>query len=175
MNRNSLSASSPQSRPPGRGSIPERKTLGSSDLYLNPDIRPNSKLRPIYTDYHPNACPDQDLHTLERQLSPEQHAALKQDFAIPTPLPSPSRLRQRHKGDVPSKELSNGGCDGTLEEGIGREGKMLTWRERIRHFTWTWFTMTMATGQLANVLYTGMCNMHALDLPGGSRTVADMC
>ncbi|KAH7346123.1 voltage-dependent anion channel [Pyrenochaeta sp. MPI-SDFR-AT-0127] len=27
-------------------------------------------------------------------------------------------------------------------------------RERIRHFTWTWFCMTMATGGIANVLYT---------------------
>ncbi|ORY17762.1 voltage-dependent anion channel-domain-containing protein [Clohesyomyces aquaticus] len=32
--------------------------------------------------------------------------------------------------------------------------KKLSWRERIRHFTWTWFTMTMATGGVANVLYT---------------------
>ena len=31
----------------------------------------------------------------------------------------------------------------------------LEWRERIRHFTWTWFTMTMATGGVANVLFTG--------------------
>lgn len=31
----------------------------------------------------------------------------------------------------------------------------LSWRERIRHFTWTWFCMTMATGGIANVLYTG--------------------
>ena len=30
------------------------------------------------------------------------------------------------------------------------------WRERIRHFTWTFFTMTMATGGIANVLYAGM-------------------
>jgi hypothetical protein len=30
----------------------------------------------------------------------------------------------------------------------------LSFRERIRHFTWTWFCMTMATGGIANVLYT---------------------
>ena len=31
----------------------------------------------------------------------------------------------------------------------------LHWRERIRHYTWTFFTMTMATGGIANVLHTG--------------------
>ncbi|KAF2432816.1 hypothetical protein EJ08DRAFT_695216 [Tothia fuscella] len=29
----------------------------------------------------------------------------------------------------------------------------LALKERIKHFTWTWFTMTMATGGIANVLY----------------------
>ena len=29
----------------------------------------------------------------------------------------------------------------------------LRFKERLRHFTWTWFTMTMATGGVANVLY----------------------
>lgn len=29
------------------------------------------------------------------------------------------------------------------------------WKDRIRHFTWTFFTMTMATGGIANVLHTG--------------------
>lgn len=31
----------------------------------------------------------------------------------------------------------------------------LEWRERIRHYTWTFFTMTMATGGVANVLHSG--------------------
>ena len=31
----------------------------------------------------------------------------------------------------------------------------LQWRERIRHYTWTFFTLTMATGGIANVLYEG--------------------
>lgn len=32
----------------------------------------------------------------------------------------------------------------------------LQWRERIRHYTWTFFAMTMATGGIANVLYSGI-------------------
>lgn len=31
----------------------------------------------------------------------------------------------------------------------------LSWKKRIRHFTWAYFTLTMATGGIANVLYTG--------------------
>lgn len=34
-----------------------------------------------------------------------------------------------------------------------RRHERLPWRERIRHFTWTWFCLTMATGGIANVLY----------------------
>ncbi|KAF2748223.1 hypothetical protein M011DRAFT_400985 [Sporormia fimetaria CBS 119925] len=38
----------------------------------------------------------------------------------------------------------------SLEEHPAKIG----FRGRIRHFTWTWFTMTMATGGIANVLYS---------------------
>lgn len=30
----------------------------------------------------------------------------------------------------------------------------LSWKKRIRHFTWAYFTLTMATGGIANVLHT---------------------
>lgn len=35
----------------------------------------------------------------------------------------------------------------------------LSWRKRIRHITWAYFTLTMATGGLANVLYEGTCDL----------------
>lgn len=31
----------------------------------------------------------------------------------------------------------------------------LSWKERTRHFTWAFFTLTMATGGIANVLNSG--------------------
>ena len=35
------------------------------------------------------------------------------------------------------------------------ELEKLAWTQRLRHFTWTFFTLTMATGGIANVLYAG--------------------
>lgn len=36
----------------------------------------------------------------------------------------------------------------------------LHWRERIRHYTWTYYTITMATGGIANVLYSGKSSLQ---------------
>lgn len=33
------------------------------------------------------------------------------------------------------------------------ETSKLSWRERIKHFTWAYFTLSMATGGVANVIH----------------------
>ena len=60
-----------------------------------------------------------------------------------------SFLRSCQEYLSPTKE--NGGSKGEKDQ--GKDPAKLPVRERIRHFTWTWFTMTMATGGIANVMY----------------------
>ncbi|KAI9933406.1 hypothetical protein MW887_007879 [Aspergillus wentii] len=42
----------------------------------------------------------------------------------------------------------------------------LSWKKRIRHFTWAYFTLTMATGGIANVLYTIPYRFRGLETIG---------
>ncbi|KAI9035499.1 putative C4-dicarboxylate transporter/malic acid transport protein [Aspergillus affinis] len=54
--------------------------------------------------------------------------------------------RRRRAGNVPTDNLG--------------------WKERIRHFTWAFFTLTMATGGIANVLYSVPYRFRGLETIG---------
>lgn len=81
------------------------------------------------------------------------------------PSPAPNNHSQRasvvhwpdEDRDASPMPLQNGtdakGKDNDNEWSEKAEPQRLSLRERIRHFTWTWFTMTMATGGIANVLH----------------------
>lgn len=79
-----------------------------------------------------------------------QHVNQTQRYRRPEVLSTTSSFNR-----LPSSAMSSGYKDAlNLTTKIDKL-ETLEWRERIRHFTWTFFTMTMATGGIANLLYAG--------------------
>lgn len=96
---------------------------------------------------------------------------LSTDAGDATTSPTPQALRRVHTSALESIQGPNprvntgrvkrkpetqdsGSLGETDTEDPGVEAN-IGWRQRIRHFTWAFFTLTMATGGIANVLYTG--------------------
>ena len=82
------------------------------------------------------------------QLADEQTSEKRQE-RLSNDSPRIS-LRSGLNGDFRHHSVS--GSEVSLGE---RVLEKLQWKERVRHYTWTFFTMTMATGGIANVLYSG--------------------
>ena len=51
------------------------------------------------------------------------------------------------------EETGNGENDGAARD---ETLKHISWPQRMKHVTWAWFTLTMATGGIANVLHSGI-------------------
>lgn len=75
------------------------------------------------------------------------HTSALESIQGPSPRMDPGKIKR--KGD--SQAVGSLGETDAEEPGVASLG----WRQRIRHFTWAFFTLTMATGGIANVLYTG--------------------
>ena len=106
---------------------------------------PKHMLSPGQDGYRTPTIEDYELHNcgstpLYRDLGSPNN---KLHFQIPQLSPE---YANRH-----SLNQSNGHIAHSILE-------KLQWRERIRHYTWTFFTLTMATGGIANVLYEGKLN-----------------
>lgn len=84
--------------------------------------------------------------------SAQQAGAGEDDVPPHTPLPFAVAGVEAWAGGEKGDEDGEG-ADMVRVERLEKLG----FRGRVRHFTWTWFSMTMATGGLANVLYTGAC------------------
>jgi C4-dicarboxylate transporter/malic acid transport protein len=55
---------------------------------------------------------------------------------------------------VASRDSTRRSIQDVQQPDVHERRQNLSFKERIRHFTWTWFCLTMATGGIANVLYT---------------------
>ncbi|KAL4902858.1 hypothetical protein BDW74DRAFT_157751 [Aspergillus multicolor] len=85
--------------------------------------------------------------------------------------PTGSRVREAHSSALESTHGSYyraySGADLSLARTISEStGGKLNWKKRIRHFTWAFFTLTMATGGIANVIYTIPYRFRGLDTIG---------
>ncbi|KAJ4349731.1 uncharacterized protein N0V89_008349 [Didymosphaeria variabile] len=77
----------------------------------------------------------------------------------------PEKRIHRKAGKAQARKTTSDAGDMGVLQGAEKESderRRLSWRERIRHFTWTWFCMTMATGGIANVLYTVPFRFHGI-------------
>ena len=97
---------------------------------------PSHMVPPGQDGYRTPTVEDYQRHVRESQLPPRGPGLSNRS----------SRLR------VPTAGMFSNLSGVSLSQNILER---LEWRERIRHYTWTFFTMTMATGGIANVLYSG--------------------
>lgn len=104
---------------------------------------PNHMLSPGQDGYRTPTIEDYELHNC-RPAPPYRDTGLPNNTMHLEVPSSPNGYINRHSLNLSSSSLGHS----VLEK--------LQWRERIRHYTWTFFTMTMATGGLANVLHEGI-------------------
>lgn len=105
---------------------------------------PNHMVLPEQDGYRTPTIEDYEQHNSSSTRARHRHAGSSTDnhFHLPITLPPSAMFTKRNIS------LSNlNPAPRILEK--------LEWRERIRHFTWTFFTMTMATGGIANVIHSG--------------------
>jgi hypothetical protein len=136
--------------PPGQTA--SRPDCSPSDAAVKPDESEPSPSFPPSPGIVPVDNPGQPSTLWQRRRT--TNVAAMAGLEVPS-MPLPPALR------VMSHE--NDSCDScgkpfVVDKHIHR----LAMRERIRHFTWTWFTMTMATGGIANVLYYPLYSIHSI-------------
>jgi len=86
-----------------------------------------------------------DFSTFGASLQPTASRVREAHSSALESLYSP-RSRAAYTNEPDPEELSR-----SISE-VTSTGK-LNWKKRIRHFTWAFFTLTMATGGIANVIY----------------------
>ena len=109
---------------------------------------PKHMLSPGQDGYRTPTIEDFEMHSCRPTPLFRDVESSKNNLHFQMPQLSPGHAH-RH-----SLNLSNGNTALNILE-------KLHWRERIRHFTWTFFTLTMATGGIANVLYEGIMDSGA--------------
>jgi hypothetical protein len=96
----------------------------------------------------------EDVEAFARQR-PRFRQPQDESSYFPSAAALQSILQDRNKSIVGQDKKA-----GHVEEEIP---KSLTWKQRLRHFTWSFFTLSMATGGIANVIYSSMLFLTSVE------------
>ena len=121
-----------------------RPDCSPSDAAVNPKKSEPSPQFPTSSNISPIDNLEKPNTLWQRRRT--TNAASIADLEVPSMPLSPALRVMSH----PNDSSDSCGKPFVVDKHIHR----LAIKERIRHFTWTWFTMTMATGGMANVLYS---------------------
>lgn len=124
--------------------VPSPSLSGTEFFVARPPLMRGERMRVAYTRESVEA-------TVEGELKERRSLTAPQNGFLENPTPGEDR------------QLEADGMD---------EKKMVVgFRDRIGCYTWTWFTMTMATGGISNVLHSSITsNSH--DVEGSSDRIA---
>ncbi|KAL4787531.1 voltage-dependent anion channel-domain-containing protein [Aspergillus varians] len=125
---------------------------------------PPSHLRPLGAEGYRTPTIEDTEGVLSKTLSVDnrRNASLQ---------PAGLLVREAHSSALESAlrtvSRTHNGADMALARSISEttSGK-LNWKKRIRHFTWAFFTLTMATGGIANVIYNVPYRFRGLETIG---------
>lgn len=141
---------------PMPGQVPDRRNGVLRTIYGGYFIEDTQRMKdlqaetPVSKNFHPlDGLPMHRSIPLPAHMVPPgqdgYRTPIVEDYQQPV-REGPRRLRLSNRGSRPNRSWTS------LDKGIAGG---LEWKERIRHYTWTFFTITMATGGIANVIYSG--------------------
>ncbi|KIW32604.1 uncharacterized protein PV07_04134 [Cladophialophora immunda] len=152
-----MSSVAHSSRPSSIGIPPQR--LGS----MTP------RARPVNQRYHGDYDPHQGAETRSPYLQdgwrtpivedPEHRSNRSRYFNDASPRDSTVDPRKASQTAIPDREEREAN---KAEPAPDDHPKVLSWSQRMKHVTWAWFTLTMATGGIANVLHNVPYRFHGL-------------
>ncbi|KIW85148.1 hypothetical protein Z517_00538 [Fonsecaea pedrosoi CBS 271.37] len=141
---------------PGRSSRP-------SSVVVPPQRHESMKqrARPLSQRYHGDYDRDPGPETSSPYLQdgwrtpvvedPEHHANRSRHLNNVSLLQSTTGPREDSQTTIPGDEAREANKGERVPD---EQPRVLSWSQRMKHVTWAWFTLTMATGGIANVLQT---------------------
>ncbi|KAJ5895420.1 hypothetical protein N7495_007111 [Penicillium taxi] len=131
--------------------LPRHMRSPGEDGYRTPTIEDAERDLPIFTVESPGSI-TQEVHT----------SALDAALQRATSRVTATDYHSINESNSTSRHDSLG----LQRKATDASASSLSWKRRIRHVTWAYFTLTMATGGLANVFYEVPYRFRGLDMIG---------